>query len=76
MLGPVRVRGHADHQQRRPPLGDQPPDGGEARPVLRRGDGGQGMRDPGLEIADRDAGALGAEIKRENGSRSREKREA
>jgi len=75
MFGAVGVRGEPDHQQRRPPLGDQPLDRGKARAILRAADGVQRMRDPGLEIADRDADAPGAEVERENAARPGVRRE-
>jgi len=66
------MRGEPDHQQYRPPLGDKLPDRGEPRAVFHGGDGGQGMGEAGLEIADCDADALRAEVEREHGSRPRE----
>src|SRR5262245_13972583 len=62
MLRAVGVRRQADYQQRRPPLGDQPLDGGEARAGLGQLDRCEGVGEAGLEIAYRDADAPGAEI--------------
>ncbi len=67
----VGVRRQPDDEQHRPPLGDQALDRREASAVLRVGDGVQGMREAGFEIADGDADALGAEVEREDGARSR-----
>lgn len=71
VLAAVLAGGHADHQQGGAPFRDQALDRGKARAVLRGRDGGQRVRQPGFEIADGDADALGAEIEGENGPRSR-----
>ena len=76
MLGTVGVRRQPDHQQRRPPFGNQPFDRRKARAVFRGGDAGQGMRDPRLEVADRDANALDAEVEPQDGARPGVRREA
>ena len=71
MLGAIGVRGQPDYQQCRAPFRDEPLDGREPRAVVRCGNAGQGVRHPGLEIADRDADALRAEVKGEDGPRPR-----
>ena len=68
----VGVRRQPDDEQRRPPLGDRALDGGEAErgsPRAAMVASGCAMR--GLEVADGDADAFGAEVERENGARSR-----
>ena len=71
VLGAVGVRGEADHQQYRPPLGDKLPDRGKPRAVCHGGDGDQRVGNTGLEVADCDADALRAEVERQNGARPR-----
>ena len=75
VLGAVGVHGDPDHQPRRPPLGDKLPDRGKPHAVLDGGDGGEGVREARLEIADRDADALGAEVKGQDRSGPGERRE-
>ena len=71
MLGSIGVGGHADHHQQGPPLGDQALDRGKTRAVIRGRYGGERVGEPGLEVADGDAGAFRAEVECENGPRSR-----
>ncbi|MNC87373.1 hypothetical protein D3C83_30960 [compost metagenome] len=66
VLAAVGAGGQPDHQPHRAPFPDQLLDGGEAGPVVRGGERRQGMGEPGLEVADRDADALGAEIEGEH----------
>ena len=68
VLGAVGVRGEPDHQQYRPPLGDKLPERGKTRAVFHGGDGGQGVGETGLEVADCDADALRAEIESQDRS--------
>ena len=75
VLAPVSVRGAPDHEQCRPPLRDQPLDRGKSRAGFRNCDGGKGMREPDFEVTHRDADALGAEIKRQDGARPGVRRE-
>jgi hypothetical protein len=75
VLGPVRARGHADHQQRGPPFRDQSLDRGKARAVVRSRQCGEGMGEAGLEITDRDADAPGAEVECQDGARPGVRRE-
>jgi hypothetical protein len=76
MLGPVLARGHADHREHRPPLGEEALDGAEARAVVGRRDGGQRVSETGLEIADGDADAPGAEVESQDRPGPGERREA
>ena len=71
MLGAIGVGREADHQQHRPPFRDELLYGGEARFIVRRSDGRQRMGKPGFEIANGDADAPGAEVKRQDRPGSR-----
>ena len=71
VLAAIGVNGKADHQQRRVPFRNEPLDRRKARAVVRGRDHGQGMSETGLEVSDRDADALRAEVECEDGSRPR-----
>jgi hypothetical protein len=62
VLGAVFSRRRADHQQNRPPFGNQPPDLRKAGAAFSRGDGGERMGKPCFEVANGNAGALRAEV--------------
>lgn len=71
MLAAVLPHGQAHHQQGGAPFRYQALDRGEAGAIVRAGNMGQGVSQPGFEIADGDADAPGAEVEPENGPRSR-----
>lgn len=69
VFGTVGVAREPDHQRYRTPFRDQPLERSEARAIIRGRDGRERVGNPGLEIADGDADALGAEIKSQDGAR-------
>ena len=71
VLRAVSVRRQPDHEACRPPFPDQCRDGGETGAIVHRPKRGQGMSKSGLEVPDRNADALFAEIERENRPRPR-----
>jgi hypothetical protein len=66
VLGAVGARGQSNDQQRGSPFRDQALDFGETRAVVRSSYRGEGMGEAGLEVADCDTDAPGAEIERED----------
>lgn len=76
MLAAILSRGQPHDHQDGAPFRRQLLDRGEARAVVRGGDGGQRVRQPCLEVADRDADALRAEVECQDRSGPGERREA